>query len=102
MGIKFIALIQRESTVDPRMLSQRSFFASFRLFRENGQECGVARYLTGGFREVGDLLKGVAGVPNEQLQDSFLGYEMGEEVRITFTVDNEEIVSKLGFNSKAA
>jgi len=94
------AVIKKEEKVDPRRPQDKSYYASLTLLSSEGREYGVPRYFSG-FAEVGDLLKGEAGVTHEQLQDRLTRYDRGDEVRILLDLD-EGAIGRLGFDPRAA
>jgi len=60
MPIEAIALIKKETKIDPRRPGDKGFYASLSLLNTEGKEYGLPRYFSG-FPEVGDLLKREAG-----------------------------------------
>jgi hypothetical protein len=102
MPIEATALIRKEAKVDPRKPNDKPFYASLSLVNAEGKEYGLPRYFSGGFPEVGDLLKREAGATHEQLQDRLARYDRGEEVRISLSLKDEAAISNLGFDPKAA
>jgi hypothetical protein len=101
MPIKALAIIRRETKVNLRKPNDKERYASLSLLNEENEQYGTP-ILFSGFPEVADLLKREAGVTHEHLQDCYLCYERGEEVRISLTLESEEIVRRLGFEPKAA
>ena len=101
MAIEATALIRKETKVDPRKPNDKAYYASLSLLNADGKEYGLPRYFSG-FPEVGDLLEREAGATHEQLQDRLPRYDRGEEVRISLSLDDEAVISKLGFDPKAA
>jgi hypothetical protein len=101
MAIEAIAVIRKETKVDPRRPNDKAFYASLSLLNSLGKEYGLPRYFSG-FPEVGDLLKREAGATHEQLQDRFPRYNKGEAVRISLSLPDEAAISNLGFDPKAA
>jgi hypothetical protein len=101
MSVKATAVIKKEAKVDPKKPNDKGYYASLALLSEGGKEYGLPRYFSG-FHEVGELLRREAGIPHEQLQDRYLGYEKGEDVRISLTLENDEVIRSLGFDPKAA
>jgi hypothetical protein len=100
MPIRATAVIIRESRVDART-HRKSSHAALYLLNEAGKEFAVPRYFSG-FPEVADLLKREARVTQEQLQGCSPRYEKGEELRISLTLKNDEVIKNLGFDPKAA
>lgn len=102
MAIEATALIRKEPKVDPRKPNDKGYYASLSLLSSEGKEYGLPRAFSGGFPEVGDLLKREAGATHEQLQDRIPRYDKGEEVRISLSLNDETMISNLGFDPKAA
>ena len=103
MTIKATAVIKKETKIDPKKPHDKSHYAALYLLSEDGKEYGRSpRYFSGGFPEVGELLKREARITHEQLQDRFPHYEKAEEVRISLTLESDEAITNLGFDPKAA
>jgi nucleoside-diphosphate-sugar epimerase len=98
VSIKVIAIIKKESSVDPRTHS-KCFHAALSLLNEDGIDYGTPRYF-GTFEDVAQLLKREAGATHEQLHDRYPRYQRGEDVRLSLTLDNDEAIKNLGFNPK--
>lgn len=101
MTIKATAVIKKEAKRDPRRPNDISYYASVSLLNEHGKEYGDSSFFSS-FPAVGDLLKREAGITHEQLHDESLQYDKGEEVRIVLTLENEEAITHMGFDPKAA
>src|ERR1039458_6164045 len=101
MPIEATALIKKETKIDPRRPSDKAFYASLSLLNAEGKEYGLPRYLSG-FPEVGDLLKREAGATHEQLQDRLARYDRDRRAHVSLSLDDEAVISKLGFDPKAA
>lgn len=99
MPIKATAVIRKEPTFDQKT-RVKSSHPSLSLLSESGRAYGLPRYF-GSFEEAGALLKTVAGVTHEQLQDRYQRYQNGEEVRISLNLENEKAIADLGFDPKA-
>jgi hypothetical protein len=98
VAIKVTALIKRVSSIDPRTRN-KCFRAALSLQSEDGKEYATPRYF-GGFEDVAKLLKREAGATHVQLQDRYPRYQKGEEVRLSLTLDDDEVIRNLGFNPK--
>ena len=70
------------------------------LSNEAGKEYGTPRNFSG-FDEVGATLRREAGVTHQQLQVRYPRYERGEELRLSLTLDNDDAIRNLGFDTKA-
>ena len=100
-SVRVTAVIKREEKNNPKTPLQKDRFASLMLLDDEGKKLGVPRFFSG-FPEVGDLLKREAGVTHEQLQDRLPRYDRGDEVRISLTLQDEQVIRNLGFDPKAA
>jgi hypothetical protein len=100
MSIKATAVVKKETKVDPKKPNDKAYYASLSVLNEDGKEYGPPRHL-GDFREVVVLLRR-AGVTHEQLHERFAAYERGEEIRFPLTLESDEAIKNLGFDSTVA
>jgi hypothetical protein len=100
MRINVTVIVKKETKVDPTKPNDKAYYASLSLLNEDGKEYGSPRHL-GDFREVVVLLRR-AGVTHEQLHERFAAYERGEEIRFLLTLESDEAIKYLGFDTKAA
>jgi hypothetical protein len=98
MSINATAVVKKETKVDPRKPNDKAHYASLSVLNEDGKEYGLPRYLSE-FREVAGLLKREAGVTHEQLHERHAAYERGEEIRFPLTLESDEAIKNLGFDS---
>ena len=101
MPIEAIALVKKETKIDPTRPNDKVFYASLSLLNADGKEYGRPRYLSD-FREVAVLLRREAGVTHEQLHERFAAYERGEEISFPLTLESDEAIKNLGFDPTGA
>jgi hypothetical protein len=101
MSIRATAVVKKETKVDPKKPQDKVHYASLSVLNEEGKEYGLPRYL-GEFRDVAVLLKREAGVTHEQLHERFAAYERGEEISFRLTLESDEAIKNLGFDSTGA
>jgi hypothetical protein len=100
MSIKAVAVIKKESTINPRT-RVKEFHSSLTLLDENGKEHTPTRYYPN-FEAVAALLTREAGVTHEELKDRHARYENGEDVRIFLRLEEDAALGWLGVNPKEA
>jgi hypothetical protein len=94
MSTNVIATIRKEERADPNT-GNCIFYPSLALVSEDGTDYG--RIYFNGFDELARVLQREAGVTREVLEDRFIRYDIGEEVQIQMSLDNDQIAC-LGFS----
>lgn len=94
MSINVIATIRKEEKADPT--GNCIFYPSLALVSEDGTEYGTIYF--SGFDELARVLQREAGVTREVLEDRFIRYDVGEEVQIHMSLEDDQI-AHLGFSA---